>query len=48
MDGLLFHLGTVSEISHVFTPFSLSSEREEYVSEIYSQQMAGETETEGE
>lgn len=48
MDGLLFHLGIISEISHVFTPFFLSSKREEHVSEIYSQHVAGETETEGE
>lgn len=36
MDSLLFHLGIISGISHVFTPFFLSSEREEHVSEIYS------------
>lgn len=48
MDGFVFHLWIISRILHVSTPLFLSSEREEHISEIYSQQVAGETEREGE
>lgn len=39
-----FYLGIISGISHVFTTFFLSFEVDKPVSEIYSQQMAEETE----